>query len=114
MTKSMYSEALCLMMPRTLLTNGPNSTITLLNSCLIYRDSSQTASSATARYGIPTVTSVKNVPFANSNSQRRAELETCRGGLFPPNPRLNFGHGTLLVLDFDLGHTFDSPHSLKT
>jgi hypothetical protein len=63
------------------------------------------------QYGIPT--SVKNVPFANSNSQRRADLVTCRGGLVRPNPRLNFDQGTLLVMDFELGHTFDSSHSFK-
>ncbi len=47
------------------------------------------------QYGIPT--SVKNVHFANSNSQRRADLVTCRGGLVRPHPRLDF--------DFELGHT---------
>ncbi len=39
------------------------------------------------QYGIPT--SVKNVPFAKSNSQRRADLVTCRGGLVRPNPNLS-------------------------
>ena len=63
------------------------------------------------QYGIPT--SVKNVPFADSNSQRRADLVTCRGGLVRPNPSLNFDRGTLLVMDFELGHTYDSSHSFK-
>ncbi len=63
------------------------------------------------QYGI--LTSVKNFPFANSNSQRRADLVTCREGLDRPNPRLNFDQGTLLFLAFELGHTFDSSRSFK-
>ena len=31
------------------------------------------------QHGLPT--SIKNVPFADSHSQRRADLVTCRGGL---------------------------------
>ncbi len=30
-----------------------------------------------------------------------------------PNPRLNFGPSTLLVMDFKLGHTFTSSHQFK-
>jgi hypothetical protein len=63
------------------------------------------------QYGI--LTSVKTVPIANSSSQRRAGLVTYRGGLVHPNSRLNFDQGTLLVMDFELGHTFDSLHSFK-
>ena len=39
---------------------------------------------------------------------------TCRGGLVRPNPRLNFGTITLLVMDFELGHTFTSSHKFKS
>ena len=63
------------------------------------------------QHGLPT--SIKNVPFADSHSQRRADLVTCRGGLVRPNPRLNFGPSTLLVMDFELGHTFTSSHQFK-
>ena len=63
------------------------------------------------QHGIPTF--IKNVPFANSHSQRRTDLVICRGGLVRPNPRLNFGPSTLLVMDFELGHTFTSSHQFK-
>ncbi len=56
----------------------------------------------TTQYRIPT--SVKNVPFANSNSQRRADLVTFRGALVRLNPRLSFKPGTLLVMDFKQDH----------
>ncbi len=56
-----------------------------------------------AQHGIPT--SVKNVHFADSHSQQRADLATCQRGLVPRSPRLNFGPSTLLVLGFELGHT---------
>ena len=55
------------------------------------------------QHGIPT--SIKHVPFADPHSQRRADLVTCRGGLVRPNPGFNFGSRTLLVMDFELGHT---------
>ncbi len=64
-----------------------------------------------AFYG--TQPSIKNVPFADSHSQRGADLVTCRGGLVRLNPRLIFGPSTLLVMDFELGHTFTSSHQFK-
>jgi hypothetical protein len=63
------------------------------------------------QHGLPT--SIKNVPFADSHSQRNEVLMTCRGGLVRPNPRLNFGPSTLLAMDFELGHTFTSSHQFK-
>jgi hypothetical protein len=60
------------------------------------------------QHGLPT--SIKNVPFADSHSQRHADLVTCRGGLVRPNPRLYFGPSTLLVMDVELGHNFTSSH----
>jgi hypothetical protein len=68
-------------------------------------------SSIVTQHGLPT--SVKNVPFADSHSQRRADLVTCRGGLVRPNPRLNFGPSTLLVMDSELGQTFTSSLQFK-
>ncbi len=53
------------------------------------------------------------MPSADSHSQRRADLVTCRGGLVRPNPRPNFGPSTLLVMDFELVHTFTSSHHFK-
>ncbi len=54
--------------------------------------------------------SIENVPFADSHSQRRTDLVTCREGLVHPNPPgpLNFGLSTLLVMDFELarGHVY--------
>jgi hypothetical protein len=64
-----------------------------------------------SRQGIPT--STKHVPFADSQTQRRADLVTCRGGLVRQNPSLNFGPATLLVMDFELGHTYNSSHVFK-
>ncbi len=89
------------MIPRTLLTHGLNPMITY----------AKFLANLATQYGI-TIT-VKNINFANSNSQRRADLVTCRGGLVRPNPRFNFDQGTLLVMDFELGHTFDSSHPFK-
>jgi hypothetical protein len=58
-----------------------------------------------------------NDPFRRQpqsvNSQRRADLVKCRGGLVRPKPRFNFDQGALLFMDFELGHNFDSSHSIK-
>jgi hypothetical protein len=56
-------------------------------------------------------TSIKHVPFADL--QRNTDPETCRRGLDRPNPQLNHGSSTFLVMEFELGHTYTSSHQSK-
>ncbi len=64
-----------------------------------------------ATHGVQTA--LKSVPFAESQSQRLADLVTCRGGLFRSILQLNFDRSTLLVMNFDLGHTYTSLHRIN-
>jgi hypothetical protein len=56
--------------------------------------------------------------FANSNSQRRSDLVTCRGGLISPNPKLNYDQGTISAAGHGLpsrsGSHLPFPTLLKT
>ena len=63
------------------------------------------------QHGVPSTT--KHVPYCAPNSQSRADIVTTRGGLVSPNPSRHFGPSTLLVMDFELGHTYRLDHSLK-
>ena len=55
----------------------------------------------------------RHVPLANHHSLRKGDIVTCCGGLVHPDPDLNFGRTTQLVMDFELGHPYTSQHVFK-
>ena len=63
------------------------------------------------QHGIPSTT--KHIPVATDHSDRRGDIATCRGGLVHPDARFNFGPTTLLVMDFELGHTYHANRAFK-
>ena len=65
------------------------------------------------RAGITSTAHESQIPFADYVSRKHGDIMTLVGGIIRQTPTNRFSSTTRLIMDFQLGHTFNQHHIFK-